>query len=130
MMTISPYHLCHQFLSIFFQSAEIPKGDSSANSSSTPEYNKHNPYRVSKTPYKDALMQGVVTYKFVNRTPRYYQKLGHKINQIVDKRQKKRPFGNWWVDEYLRMSYIDKNRFLKRHGYCIITNPSPSKIKT
>lgn len=79
------------------------------------------PYRVSTTPYKDALMKGLkLKYKCLNRDYIYYQKIGHKINEIVENKCKKRSCRLWWVDDYLRESYIKKNRMLSRNEYCII----------
>jgi hypothetical protein len=78
------------------------------------------PYRVSSTPYKDALMKGIVKYKFKNRDYRYYQKLGNKINKIVDEHTKARSHRYWWVEDYLTESYIINNGYLKRNDYCVV----------
>ena len=88
------------------------------------------PYRVSTTPYKDALMKGLKPkYKYLNRDYHYYQKLGNKINEIVDKRCKKRSHRLWWVDDYLRESYIKKNRMLSRNEYCVIIAKNNKSVK-
>lgn len=78
------------------------------------------PYRISSTPYKDALMKGLTKYKFKNRDYRYYQKLGNKINKIVDEQNKTRSHRYWWVDDYLRESHILNNKYLKGNEYCVV----------
>lgn len=87
-------------------------------------------YRVSTTPYKDALMKGLKPkYKCLNRDYRYYQKLGNKINEIVENRCKTRNHRLWWVDDYLRESYITKNRMLSRNEYCVIIAKNNKSVK-
>lgn len=78
------------------------------------------PHRKSATPYKDALMKGLTHYTFKNRNHLYYKNLGNKINKIVDKNTKKRPYNNWWVDDYRRESYLIKNNRLKKQDYCVV----------
>lgn len=80
-------------------------------------------YRISTTPYRDALMKNVIRIDFENKEYIYYNNLGDKINQIVEGRCSKRSHRYWWVEEYLRESYIRKNRSLQRKGYCVITKP-------
>ena len=80
----------------------------------------YEPYRKSTTPYKDALMKGLTHYTFKNRDHHYYKKLGNQINKIVDKEIQKRPYNNWWVDDYRRESYLIKNNKSKKQDYCVV----------
>lgn len=128
-MISSTYDLCSRFISYILPNSdtETPQCDTILKSNTTEEAHstelqsvvKPQPYRKSLTPYKDALMKGLVTYRFLNRTPEYYSDLGNKINEIVEKRYNKRSYGRWWVDEYLREAFIGRNRFLQRHDYYV-----------
>lgn len=118
---MTTYELCKKFLTnLFSQDTETIKLSEPI---STDSSYQHKPYRISSTPYRDALMNNLINVNFKNRNFKYYQNLGDEINKIVEKRYNQRSHRYWWIDEYLRESYIKKNRLLKRNNYCVITKP-------
>jgi hypothetical protein len=129
---MSTYDLCKRFLDNFTnifgnELLTITQHDTEFKShepisTSTSEHNNKS-YRISTTPYKDALMKNLIRINFKNKNFVYYNNLGDKINQIVENKCCKRSYRYWWVEEYLRESYIRKNRLLQQRKYCVITRP-------
>ena len=82
----------------------------------------------STTPYRDALLRNVVNEVVGKKTPLYYQRLGYKINNMVENNLNQRKDRYWWIDDYLREVYIDRNRMLKKYDYNIIKRPNKFDI--
>lgn len=82
-------------------------------------YFKDVQYQKSTTPYKDALMKGLMKPKFKNRSCHYYKKLGNKINQIVESQSKERTYRYWWIEEFIRENNIKRDHFLQQKEYVI-----------
>ena len=77
------------------------------------------PYNKSKSPYKNALMKGLIKPKFKNRDYHYYRNLGDKINQIVEEHCQSRSYRYWWIEEYIREANINKDNTLIRKNYVV-----------
>ena len=67
---------------------------------------KHTPY----TPYRDALLRNLNPTS-IPPGIHHYNKLGNKINEIVDENIDQRPYAKWWKDEFVVQNeyYIIEN---------------------
>lgn len=62
-------------------------------------WEKSTPY----TPYRDALLRNLNPTS-IPPGIHHYNKLGDKINEIVDENVSKRPHAKWWKDDFLVQS--------------------------